>query len=48
MDQFVEAPADYRGAILVVSQDYSFLRRNGIDAVVELGADGRMRRRSSL
>ncbi|WP_455710133.1 ATP-binding cassette domain-containing protein [Nocardia tengchongensis] len=48
VDQLVEALADYRGAILIVSHDYSFLHRIGVDTVVELDADGGMRRRDSL
>ncbi|WP_433684839.1 ABC-F family ATP-binding cassette domain-containing protein [Nocardia sp. CA-119907] len=48
VDQLVEALATYRGAILVVSHDYPFLRRIGIDTVVELDPAGRIRSRSSL
>lgn len=48
VEQLVEALADYRGAILVVSHDYPFLRRIGIDTVVELEPGGRIRQRSSL
>ncbi|MEU0503052.1 ATP-binding cassette domain-containing protein [Nocardia sp. NPDC005998] len=48
VEQLVEALADYRGAILVVSHDYSFLRRIGIDTVVELERSGRIQQRAAL
>lgn len=48
VEQLVAALADYRGAILVVSHDYPFLHRIGIDIVVELEPGGRIRRRASL
>ncbi len=48
VEQLVEALADYRGAILVVSHDYPFLRRIGIDTVVELEPGGRILQRDSL
>ncbi|MRH92133.1 ATP-binding cassette domain-containing protein [Nocardia sp. SYP-A9097] len=48
VDQLVAALAEYRGALLVVSHDYSFLRRIGIDTVVELDSEGRVQPRGSL
>ncbi|MEV4126140.1 ABC-F family ATP-binding cassette domain-containing protein [Nocardia sp. NPDC049707] len=48
VDQLVEALAAYRGALLVVSHDYPFLRRIGIDTVVALDSDGRMQSSGSL
>ncbi len=38
----------YRGALLVVSHDFGFLERIGIDTVIELDDAGRMRRRRDL
>ncbi|WP_217616729.1 ABC-F family ATP-binding cassette domain-containing protein [Cellulomonas sp. GbtcB1] len=46
--QLAEALDAYRGALLVVSHDRAFLERLGLDAVLELGADGRLRRRAEL
>jgi ATPase subunit of ABC transporter with duplicated ATPase domains len=37
VDQFVEALAAYRGAVLVVSHDDAFLERLGIDTTLEIG-----------
>lgn len=48
VEQLVEALADYRGSILVVSHDYPFLRRIGIDTVVELEPGGRIETRAGL
>ncbi|MFE3257303.1 ABC-F family ATP-binding cassette domain-containing protein [Nocardia sp. NPDC059091] len=48
VDQLVEALGEYRGAILVVSHDYPFLHRIGIDTVVELDRAGNLRQRGSL
>ncbi|MFI6814504.1 ABC-F family ATP-binding cassette domain-containing protein [Nonomuraea sp. NPDC050328] len=48
VEQLAEALDAYRGALLVVSHDFAFLARIGIDTVIELGEDGRMRQRRDL
>ncbi|MGW4353365.1 ABC-F family ATP-binding cassette domain-containing protein [Nocardia sp. NPDC004582] len=48
VEQLIDALTDYRGAILVISHDFAFLRRIGIDTVVELEPGGRLRQRDSL
>lgn len=39
VDQVVDALREYRGALLVVSHDYDFLRRLGIGTVLSLEGD---------
>jgi len=48
VEQLAEALDAYRGALLVVSHDHPFLERLGIDTVLELGRDGRLRQRDRL
>ncbi|MER6972798.1 ABC-F family ATP-binding cassette domain-containing protein [Nocardioides sp. NPDC000445] len=48
VEQLAEALDAYRGALLVVSHDFGFLERIGIDTVIELDADGRMHQRRDL
>ncbi|WP_115788557.1 ABC-F family ATP-binding cassette domain-containing protein [Arthrobacter silvisoli] len=48
VEQLAEALDAYRGAVLIVSHDFAFLERLGIDTVLELGADGRLQQRRSL
>ncbi|MDH6283606.1 ABC-F family ATP-binding cassette domain-containing protein [Prescottella agglutinans] len=48
VEQLAEALDSYRGAILIVSHDYEFLRRVGIDIVLELDEKGRIHRRGTL
>ncbi|WP_435832269.1 ATP-binding cassette domain-containing protein [Nonomuraea rubra] len=43
VEQLAEALDAYRGALVVVSHDFAFLERIGVDTVIELGSDGRMR-----
>jgi ATPase subunit of ABC transporter with duplicated ATPase domains len=40
VDQVVDALREYRGALLVVSHDYDFLRRLGVSTVLSLEDDG--------
>ena len=48
VEQLAEALDAYRGALLVVSHDFAFLERIGVDTVVELDGDGRMHQRRDL
>ncbi|MEV0764313.1 ATP-binding cassette domain-containing protein [Nocardia sp. NPDC050435] len=48
VDQLVEALAGYRGALLIVSHDYPFLRRIGVETVLELQPGGLLHRIESL
>jgi ATPase subunit of ABC transporter with duplicated ATPase domains len=43
VEQLGEALDGYRGAVLVVSHDHRFLRRIGVDTVLELDGTGRLR-----
>ena len=47
-EQLAEALGSYRGAVLIVSHDFAFLERLGIDTVLELGGDGRLRQKASV
>ncbi len=48
VEQLAEALDAYRGALIVVSHDFGFLQRIGVDTVVELTGDGRLRQRAEL
>ncbi|MCF8609607.1 ATP-binding cassette domain-containing protein [Gordonia sp. HY285] len=48
VQQLAEALDAYRGALVVVSHDYPFLQRIGIDTVLEIDASGSMRQRPEL
>ncbi|WUK44522.1 ATP-binding cassette domain-containing protein [Nocardioides sp. NBC_00368] len=48
VEQLAEALDAYRGALLVVSHDFGFLERIGIDTVIELDGAGRMQQRRGL
>ncbi|GAA1114400.1 ABC-F family ATP-binding cassette domain-containing protein [Kribbella jejuensis] len=48
VEQLAEALDAYRGALLVVSHDFAFLERIGVDTVVELDSHGRMHQRRDL
>ena len=45
VDQLVSALAAYRGAVLVVSHDDAFLKRLGVDLVLDLDRDGTLTER---
>ena len=47
-EQLAEALDAYRGALIVVSHDFGFLRRIGIDTVLELTGDGKLRQRTEV
>ncbi|KIP53556.1 ABC-F family ATP-binding cassette domain-containing protein [Leucobacter komagatae] len=48
VEQLAEALDAYRGALLVVSHDFAFLERLGIDVVLELDSEGRLRQLAAL
>ncbi|RKN14995.1 ABC transporter ATP-binding protein [Micromonospora musae] len=48
VEQLAEALDAYRGALLIVSHDFAFLDRIGVDTVVELDENGRMHQRRGL
>ena len=48
VEQLAEALDAYRGALIVVSHDFGFLRRIGIDTVLELTGDGKLRQRTEV
>ncbi|RKN35523.1 ABC-F family ATP-binding cassette domain-containing protein [Micromonospora musae] len=48
VEQLAEALDAYRGALLIVSHDFAFLDRIGVDTVVALDENGRMNQRRGL
>ncbi len=48
VEQVAEALDAYRGALLIVSHDYAFLKRIGIQTIIELDENGRMHQRREL
>ncbi|GAA1320512.1 ABC-F family ATP-binding cassette domain-containing protein [Leucobacter albus] len=48
VEQLAEALDAYRGALVVVSHDFQFLGRIGIDTIIELDEAGRMRQLAEL
>lgn len=48
VEQLAEALDAYRGALLIVSHDFAFLERIGVDTVIELDRNGRMHQRRGL
>ncbi|MFB6945972.1 MULTISPECIES: ABC-F family ATP-binding cassette domain-containing protein [unclassified Streptomyces] len=48
VEQLAEALDAYRGALLIVSHDFAFLERIGVDTIIELDRNGRMHQRREL
>ena len=48
VEQLAEALDAYRGALLIVSHDVTFLERIGIETILELDDHGRMHQRREL
>lgn len=48
VDQLVEALSEYRGALLVISHDFTFLEQIGVKSILELNEHGRLHRRAQL
>ncbi|AYF99274.1 ABC-F family ATP-binding cassette domain-containing protein [Protaetiibacter intestinalis] len=48
VEQLAEALDAYRGALLIVSHDFAFLERIGVETILELDEQGRMRQRREL
>ncbi|MEV0609853.1 ATP-binding cassette domain-containing protein [Polymorphospora rubra] len=48
VEQLAEALDAYRGALLIVSHDFAFLERIGVDTIIELDGNGRMHQRRGL
>lgn len=48
VEQLAEALDEYRGALLIVSHDFAFLERIGVEIILELDVHGRMHQRHSL
>jgi len=48
VEQLAEALDPYRGALLIISHDHAFLERIGIDTVLEIEQNGRLRQLRSL
>ncbi|PTR30422.1 ATPase subunit of ABC transporter with duplicated ATPase domains [Rhodococcus sp. OK519] len=47
VEQLAEALDSYRGAMVIVSHDYEFLRKVGIDVTLELDGEGRIAKHSN-
>ncbi|WP_341941823.1 ABC-F family ATP-binding cassette domain-containing protein [Microbacterium sp. LWH10-1.2] len=48
VEQLAEALDAYRGALLIVSHDFAFLERIGVETILELDEHGRIRQRREL